>query len=106
MKEKETEIISKEMIEDVVSSINKSMGELTPKEEGGIDYEKVKEVLSSFEGLSIKTMVALIVTTLLMLPMDAITAILDMGKQVIKMKMMAAVECLFKKAEDSTKTDD
>lgn len=58
--------------------------------ESGIDFEKAKEVLKSLEGASVHTVVAILSTALLLLPLGAIAAVLDMGKSAIRAKTLSA----------------
>ena len=58
--------------------------------ESRIDFDKAKEVLRSFEGISVQTAVAILSTALLLLPLGAIAAVLDMGKSAIRAKTLSA----------------
>lgn len=92
MEEKKTvEIISEEMVEKVINTLNEAEKKAPVAEDSNLDMNKVKEVIKSLAGCTPHTIVGIITTSLLLLPAGAIMAVLDMGKQALKAKAMAAI---------------
>lgn len=79
MKE-ETEIISKEEIDKVINVLNEAEKESIAEDEK-LSITKVKEVISDFEGHTTQTIVGILNTAFLLLPVGAIMAVMDMGKK-------------------------
>lgn len=88
MEENKTKrIITKEQIDTVLGSFSKA--ETKAKEENlesGIDFEKAKEVINSFEGLSVETVISIISTAILTLPLEAMALVVDTSKKALKAK--------------------
>lgn len=88
-KEKKTvEILSKEMVEKVINSINEAEAVAPVQEGSNLDMNKVKEVISSLEGCTAHTVVGILSTALLLLPAGAIMAVMDMGKKAFTAKAL------------------
>lgn len=96
-KKEEVELITKEQVDHVVETLTKAEEHAGKEEanESKIDFEKSKEVLRSLEGASIQTVITILSTTLLLLPLGAIATVLDMGKSVSRIKAMSALFKVF-----------
>ena len=89
MEEKDkVKIISKEMVEEVIDSLNKAEAAAPEKVDNNLDMNKVKEVISSFEGCTSHTIVGIFCSAFLLLPAGAIIAVVDMGEKVFKVKAL------------------
>lgn len=88
-KEKEVEIISKEEIEKVVNSINEAKEKCPVEEDSNLDLDKVTEAVTNLEGCSVQTVMGILVTSMLLLPADAIMEVLTMGKKAFKAKALS-----------------
>lgn len=88
MEEKDkVKLISKEEIEKVINTLNEAEEEIGT---GGksLDFAKVKEIISSFEGCTPQTIVGVCTTAFLLLPAGAIMAVIDTGKKVFTAKAL------------------
>lgn len=90
-KEKKVKIISAEMIDKVINSIEDAKKEHPELKQGNIDLEKAKEALKSLKDCTVQTVVGVVSTAFLLLPAGAIMACLDMGKQVFEAKALSEV---------------
>lgn len=108
MKEEKSEIISKEEVERVLKSLNKVEEEHPADNDSKLDFARVKETISSFEGCPVQTVVGVSSTTLLLLPSSALAIVLDMGNQILKAKLFSELveslsECSEEEAPESPK---
>lgn len=96
-KEKEVKIISKEEIEKVVNSINETKEKCPVEEDSNLDLDKVTEAVTNLEGCSVQTVMGILTTSMLLLPAGEIRAVLTMGKQTLRAKvlseLMGMVKC-------------
>lgn len=82
--ENKVEIISSETVDVVINSIKQAKEE--HPELKSIDTEKVKEVIESLRGCTVRTAISVISTAFLLLPAGGIMSCLDMGKSALKVK--------------------
>lgn len=87
----EVELITKEQVDHVVESLTKAREHAGQEKanKSKVDFEKTEEVLRSLEGKSIHTVVAILTTAFLILPIDAVAAVVDMGKGIIRAKAVS-----------------
>lgn len=97
MEEKEAKVISKEEIEKVINVICEVEEEVSDDKDNNIDFEKSKQLINSLEGCNSKTVVAVIIATLTMIPAGGIMAIINMAKKTFAAKAMEELTSLFKK---------
>lgn len=81
------ETISKEEIEKVINTLNEAEEKVGMKDKR-LDFRKVKEIISSFEGCTPQTVVGALATAFLILPADAIMAVIDIGKKAFTAKAL------------------
>lgn len=97
MEEKEAKVISKEEIEKVINVICEVEEEVSDDKDNNIDLEKSKQLINSLEGCNSKTVVAVIIATLTMIPAGGIMAIINMAKKTFAARAAAELASLFKK---------
>lgn len=90
----EVELITKEQVDRVIETITQVQKDYA-EEEGSnksrFDFDKTKEVLRSLEGVSVQTVVTILSTAILLLPLNAMITVLDMGKTAIKSKTLSTL---------------
>lgn len=97
MEKKEAKVISKEEIEKVINVICEVEEEVSDDKDNNIDFEKSKQLINSLEGCNFKTVVAVIIATLTMIPAGGIMEIINMAKKTFAAKAMEELASLFKK---------
>lgn len=107
MEEKDkVELISTEDVEKVVATLGEAQNKFTEVEDSNIDLNKVKELVSNFEGVTVHTAVATLATSFLLLPAGAIMAVMDMGKKAFTAKALAEVmKMMGKEGAEENKED-
>ena len=108
MEEKDkVKFISKEDIEKVINSINEAEQRTNVSEDKSLDVNKVKEVISSFEGYPTYTVVGILTTALLLLPASNILTVTSMAKKAFTTKAMLELTGMFgKECSDCNDAED